>query len=93
MSAFDPKRTLVTRRARRRNCLAQELLLDENTFQTAGRARAMPMVSVGLVTTGFVIATFVVTKVRGYKKMRRALRDAITADAIFGALLLVRALL
>jgi hypothetical protein len=51
------------------------------------------MVSVWLVTTGFVIATFVTTKVRGYKKMPRALRDAITADAIFGALLLVRALL
>jgi hypothetical protein len=51
------------------------------------------MVSVWLVTTGLVIATFVITKVRGYKKMPRGLRDAITADAIFGALLLVRALL
>jgi hypothetical protein len=68
-------------------------LLDENTFRTSGRARAMPMVSVWLVTTGFVIATFVITKVRGYKKMPRGLRDAITADAIFGALLVVRALL
>jgi heme/copper-type cytochrome/quinol oxidase subunit 3 len=51
------------------------------------------MVSVWLVTTGFVIATFLIMKVRGYKKMPRALRDAIAADAIFGALLLVRALL
>jgi hypothetical protein len=51
------------------------------------------MVSVWLVTTGFVIATFVIMKERGYKKMPRALRDAIAADAIFGALLLVRALL
>jgi hypothetical protein len=51
------------------------------------------MVSVWLVTTGFVIATFAITKVRGYKKMPRALRDAITADAIFGALLLLRALI
>jgi hypothetical protein len=50
------------------------------------------MVSVWLVT-GFVIATFVITKVRGYKKMPRALRDAITADAISGALLLLRALI
>jgi hypothetical protein len=35
------------------------------------------MVSVWLVTTGFVIATFVTTKMRGYKKMPPALRDAI----------------
>jgi hypothetical protein len=28
-------------------------------------------------TTGFVIATFVIMKVRGYEKMPRALRDAI----------------
>jgi hypothetical protein len=32
-------------------------------------------------------------KVRGYEKIPRALRDAITADAIFGALLLMRAFL
>jgi hypothetical protein len=51
------------------------------------------MVFVWLVTTGFVIATFVITKVRGYRRMPRALRDAIAADLIFGALLLVRALL
>jgi hypothetical protein len=51
------------------------------------------MVSVWLVTTGFVIATFVTTKMRGYKKMPPALRDAIAADAIFGALLLLRMLL
>ena len=35
----------------------------------------------------------VTTKVRGYKKMPPALRDAIAADAIFGALLLLRTLL
>jgi hypothetical protein len=51
------------------------------------------MVLLWLVTTGFVIARFLTTKVRGYKKMPRALRDDIVADAIFGALLLVRALL
>jgi hypothetical protein len=51
------------------------------------------MVSVWLVTTGFVIAMFVTTKMRGYKKMPPALRDAIAADAIFGALLLLRMLL
>ena len=50
------------------------------------------MVWVWLVTTSFVIATFVTAKLRGSKKMPRALRDAITADAIFGALLLIRTL-
>jgi hypothetical protein len=35
------------------------------------------------VTTGFVIATFLITKLRRYKKMPRALLDAIAADAIF----------
>ena len=49
--------------------------------------------SVWLVTTGFVIATFRITKARGYKKMPRALRDAIVADVVFGVLLLVRAML
>jgi hypothetical protein len=51
------------------------------------------MVLLWLVTTGFVIATFLTTKVRGYKKMPRGLRDAIAADAVFGALLLLRSLL
>jgi hypothetical protein len=50
------------------------------------------MMSVWLVTTGFVIATFLIAKGRRYKKMPRALVDAIAADAIFGALLLLRAL-
>jgi hypothetical protein len=50
------------------------------------------MVWIWLVTTGFVVATFVTVKLRGYKKMPRGLRDAIAADAIFGALLLLRAL-
>jgi hypothetical protein len=48
---------------------------------------------VWVVATGFVIATFATAKARGYKKMPRALRDAIVADAIFGSLLLFRALL
>jgi hypothetical protein len=51
------------------------------------------MVWVWLVTTGFVIATFVTTKVRGSKKLPAPLRDAIAADAVFGALLLMRAVL
>ena len=51
------------------------------------------MVSVWLVTTGFVIATFLTTKARGYKKMPRALLDAVAADAVFGTLLLLRAML
>jgi hypothetical protein len=50
------------------------------------------MVWVWVVTTAFVVATFITVKLRGYKKMPRALRDAIAADAIFGALLLLRAL-
>ena len=48
--------------------------------------------SVWLMTTGFVIATFLIAKGRRYKKMPWALVDAIAADAIFGALLLLRAL-
>jgi heme/copper-type cytochrome/quinol oxidase subunit 3 len=51
------------------------------------------MVSVWLVTTGFVVATFLITKARGYKKMPHALRDDIAADAFFGVLLLLRAML
>jgi hypothetical protein len=49
------------------------------------------MVWVWVVTTAFVVATFITVKLRGYQKMPRALRDAIAADAIFGALLLVHA--
>jgi hypothetical protein len=51
------------------------------------------MVWVWLITTSFIVATFVTTKLRGSKKMPRALRDAIAADAVFAALLLIRALL
>jgi hypothetical protein len=51
------------------------------------------MVWVWVVTTAFVGATFITVKLRGNKKMPHALRDAIAADAIFGALLLLRALL
>jgi hypothetical protein len=51
------------------------------------------MVWLWLVTTIFVIATFVTMKLRGSRKMPRALRDAIAADAVFAALLIIRALL
>ncbi len=51
------------------------------------------MVWVWLVTTAFVGATFITVKMRGYKKMPHALRDAIAAAAIFGALLLLHALI
>ena len=50
------------------------------------------MVWVWVVTTAFVVVTFITVKLRGYKKMPRALRDAIAADAIFGALLLLHSL-
>jgi hypothetical protein len=50
------------------------------------------MVWVWVVTTAFVITTFITVKRRGYKKLPYALRDAIAADAIFGVLLLVHAL-
>lgn len=46
-----------------------------------------------VVTTAFVVATFIAVKLRGYKKMPHALRGAIAADVIFGALLLLHALL
>jgi hypothetical protein len=51
------------------------------------------MVWVWMVTTSFVVVTFITVKLRGYKKMPHALRDAIAADAIFGALLLLHSLL
>jgi hypothetical protein len=51
------------------------------------------MVWVWVVTTAFVVATFHHVKRRVFKKMPHALRDAIAAHAIFGALLLLRALL
>ena len=43
------------------------------------------MVWVWVVTTAFVVVTFITVKLRGYKRMPHALRDAIAADAIFGA--------
>jgi hypothetical protein len=46
-----------------------------------------------VVTTAFVVATFITVKLRGYKEMPHALRDAIAADLSFGALLLLHALL
>jgi len=48
-------------------------------------------VRLGAVGRGTAASTGL--KARGYKKMPRALRDAIAADAIFGVFLLVRALL
>jgi len=50
------------------------------------------MVWVWVVTTAFVVVTFITVKQRGYTKLPHALRDAIAADAFFGALLLLRAL-
>jgi hypothetical protein len=41
------------------------------------------MVWVWVVTTAFVVVTFITVKRRGYKKMPHALRDAIAANAIF----------
>ena len=46
-----------------------------------------------VLTTAFVVVTFITVKLRGYKRMPHALRDAIAADAIFGALLLLHSLL
>jgi hypothetical protein len=51
------------------------------------------MIWVWVVTTAFVVVTFITVKRRGYKKMPHALRDAIAANAIFGVLLLLHALL
>ena len=45
------------------------------------------MLWVWVVTTAFVAATFITVKLRGYKRMPHALRDAIAADAIFRTLL------
>jgi hypothetical protein len=64
-----------------------------DTISTLRRAKSLYMVWVWVVTTAFVVATFITVKQRGYKKMPHALRDAIAADAVFGALLLVHALL
>jgi hypothetical protein len=48
---------------------------------------------VWVVTTAFVVVTFITVKRRGYKKMLHGLRDAIAANAILGALHLLHALL
>jgi hypothetical protein len=47
------------------------------------------MVWVWVVTTAFVVVTFITVNRRGYKRMPHALRDAIAADAIFGVLILL----
>ena len=64
-----------------------------DTISTSRGAKSPYMVWVWVVTTAFVVTTFITVKLRGYKKMPHALRDAIAADAIFGALLLLHALL
>lgn len=63
-----------------------------DTISTSRGVNSSYMVSVWVVTTAFVIATFITVKRRGDKKMPHALRDAIAADAIFGALLLLHSL-
>ena len=64
-----------------------------DTISTSQRAKSLYMVWVWVVTTAFVVVTFITVRLRGYKKMPHALRDAIAADAIFGALLLLHSLL
>jgi hypothetical protein len=64
-----------------------------NTISTSRRAKSLYMVWVWAVTAAFVVATFITVKLRGYKEMPHALRDAIAADLSFGALLLLHALL
>ena len=64
-----------------------------DTISTSRRAKSPCMVWVWVVTTAFVVVTFITVKRRGYKKMPHALRDAIAANAIFGVLLLLHALL
>jgi hypothetical protein len=63
-----------------------------DTISTSQRANC-PHGVVWAVTTASVVVTFITVKRRGYKKMPHALRDAIAADAIFGALFLLHALL
>jgi hypothetical protein len=67
--------------------------IRSDTISTSRRVKSPYMVWVWVVTTAFVVATFITVKLRGYKKMPHALRDAIAVDLIFGALLLLRALL
>jgi hypothetical protein len=50
------------------------------------------MLWVWVVTTAFVVATLTDVKLRAGKAMPRALWHAIIADAIFGALVLLRSL-
>ena len=64
-----------------------------DTISTSQRVKSPYMVWVWVVTTAFVVVTFITVKLRGNKKMPHALRDAVAAGAIFGALLLVHALL
>ena len=66
------------------------IYLQKKRARTAGQGTTC---TVWVVTTAFVVVTFITVKLRGYKKMPHALRDAIAADAIFGALLLLHSLL
>jgi hypothetical protein len=67
-------------------------LSQKEKARAAGQGTSC-MVWLWVVTTAFVVVTFITVKLRGYKKMPHALRDAIAADAIFGALLLLHSLL
>jgi hypothetical protein len=49
------------------------------------------MVWVWVLTTAFVLATFITVKLRGYKKVPPALWHAVAADAVLGVLILLRA--
>jgi hypothetical protein len=62
---------------------------SSDTISTSRGAKSLYMVWVWVVTTAFVVVTFITVKLRGYKKMPHALRDAIAADAIFGVLILL----
>jgi hypothetical protein len=44
-----------------------------DTISTSRRAKSLYMVSVWVVTTAFVVATFITVKLRGYKEMPHAI--------------------
>ena len=69
---------------RRTSRAISELIARSHPFRSDDiTARYLPyMVWVWVVTTAFVVATFITVKSRGYKKMPHALRDAIAAERI-----------
>jgi hypothetical protein len=83
----------MRRPERQGELIASSHAYTSDTIWTSPRAKSPYMVWVWVITTAFVVVTFITVKLRGYKKMPHALRDAIAADAIFGALLLLHALL